>query len=246
MTDAGGADREALLDGVRTKLAPNLLAELKGFRDALISHHANDLGFEGPPGGQESKDGAAIVESKTIAPAVAAPSTAPSGSSTTKVSSKSSSSSKVVRASADLAIRAEDLWQLLTQAERIPMWTRSPAQVSRTALFWVSPVRRQLTTVGPRQFEAKEGAAFALFDGNVIGKTTLVEPPKRLEQSWRLSQWPSEHYATLTTTLTEGSDSTNLELSLTGVPLGEEDASEAGLERFYIRSFRSMGLGTIL
>ena len=50
----------------------------------------------------------------------------------------------------------------------------------------------------------------------------------------------------LTTELTQGDDSTKLELVLSGVPLGEEDHAQSGLETYYIRGLKSIGLGTIL
>ena len=92
----------------------------------------------------------------------------------------------------------------------------------------------------------KKGDTYSLFGGNVTGLIKDVEEPSRLCQSWRLSQWPADHYAQLTIELVEASDSTRLDLILEGVPSGTEDTSESGLEHYYIRGLKSMGLATVL
>jgi activator of HSP90 ATPase len=70
------------------------------------------------------------------------------------------------------------------------------------------------------------GSPFELFGGNVVGKVESAEAPKKLVQSWqaRSPSWPSgelsyppavrlahkvDHFGTLTTTLNQGSNSTD-------------------------------------
>jgi len=85
------------------------------------------------------------------------------------------------------------------------------------------------------------GAHFSLFGGNIDGTVREVQAPSKLVQQWRVPQWPQGHYGTLTTLLTQGEDSTKLELVLNGVPSGEEDNAEAGLQTYYIRGLKSVG-----
>ncbi len=33
------------------------------------------------------------------------------------------------------------------------------------------------------------GGAFSLFGGSVVGKTTELDPPKRIVQDWRFNNW---------------------------------------------------------
>lgn len=74
--------------------------------------------------------------------------------------------------------------------------------------------------------------------GNIVGKVTSVDPPKRFVQTWRAPQWPENHFGTLTIGFDQGSSSTKLSLELEGVPVGKEDETEKGLDIYYIRSLK--------
>ncbi|WFD29095.1 Co-chaperone [Malassezia sp. CBS 17886] len=214
MSTASTAETHALYQLVRAKLAPSLRGVLHSFRSELVDTHARDLGHDDTP---------APESSGTDTPAVT-PAPAPAVSQQKeKAPSNAKGSTSEVSATTQLAISAADLWDLLTNPARIPMWSRAAAQ-----------------------FSPNVDAAFSLFGGNIVGSVVSVEPPKKLVQTWRVPQWPSGHYGKLTTLLTQGDDSTKLELVLSGVPKGQEESAEAGLETYYIRGLKSIGLGTIL
>lgn len=213
MSTKSSAETNQLHDAVRKELAPSLRPVFHSFRQNLIEAHAKDLGHDSAP----STPGASTPTTNAASGSVAV-----SGTSTPAAASKQaksvSTSSSDVRVSSELAISISDLWDLLTNPSRIPMWTRSPAQ-----------------------FEAKPDAEFALFGGNVTGKIVSVDAPKQLIQKWRTPQFPEGHYGTLAVNLTEGGDSTKLELVLSGAPSGDEDVVEKNLETYYIRGLKSMG-----
>ncbi len=91
-----------------------------------------------------------------------------------------------------------------------------------------------------------------MFGGGVKGKFVSLSPPKDFVQTWALSSptWPSgqspafsalashvlteytDHFATLTTTLDQGSDSTKVTWSLKGVPLGMEEEITRNLQGY--------------
>lgn len=194
-----------LYQSVRNTLAPELEKVFHRFRTELIETHAKDLGHEdGPAQPQEA--------SKPAAAPAAAP--APANPKETKVTTSTSE----VRVASHLAVSEQDLWDLLTNPARIPMWTKAPAQ-----------------------FSLNKGAHYELFGGNITGSITTAEAPHKLVQTWRVPQWPPNHFGTLTTQLTQSDDSTKLELVLSGVPSGQEDMAQAGLENYYIRGFKSVG-----
>lgn len=91
------------------------------------------------------------------------------------------------------------------------------------------------------QFSLEPHASFHLFGGGVLGSIQSVKAPSQLVQKWRTATWPEGHHGVLTTTLTQSDDSTRLELTLSGVPVGEEDQAEQGLETYYMRGLKSMG-----
>lgn len=78
------------------------------------------------------------------------------------------------------------------------------------------------------------------------GSIISAEAPSQLVQKWRLSSWPEGHFAELTMRLEQEPESTKLNIELKGVPVGEEEASSSGLDNFYVRSLKSMGLATLL
>ncbi|SPO32696.1 related to AHA1 - stress-regulated cochaperone [Ustilago trichophora] len=213
MSTKSSAETNQLYDAVRKELAPSLRAVFHSFRQNLIDAHAKDLGHDSPA----STPGAATPTTNTASAGAAASSTS-GPAATSKAKPTVSTSSSDVRVSSELAVSTSDLWDLLTNPSRIPMWTRAPAQ-----------------------FEAKPDADFALFGGNVTGKVVSVDAPKQLIQKWRTPQFPEGHYGTLAVNLTEGGDSTKLELVLSGAPSGDEEVVEKNLETYYIRGLKSMG-----
>lgn len=211
-SESSAASHE-LYQTVRTKLAPSLKEVFHRFRVDLIDKHAKDLGHEG--------DRAAPAGSS--APSASHAATAPAPTPKAASSAPVSTSATKVRVVSHLAVSQADLWDLLTNPARIPMWSKAPAQMS-----------------------LNKGAQYALFGGNITGSIAEIDAPRKLVQTWRVPQWPSNHYGELTTLLTQSDDSTKLELVLSGVPTGQEDNAEAGLENYYIRGLKSVGLGTIL
>ncbi|SPO30339.1 related to AHA1 - stress-regulated cochaperone [Ustilago trichophora] len=213
MSTKSSAETNQLYDAVRKELAPSLRPVFHSFRQNLIDAHAKDLGHDSPA----STPGAATPTTNTTSAGAAASNTS-AAAAASKPKPTVSTSSSDVRVSSELAVSISDLWDLLTNPSRIPMWTRAPAQ-----------------------FEAKPDADFALFGGNVTGKVVSVDAPKQLIQKWRTPQFPEGHYGTLAVNLTEGGDSTKLELVLSGAPSGDEEVVEKNLETYYIRGLKSMG-----
>jgi len=218
---------------VKKQIVSQLLPRLSGFRAALIETHAKDLGHEDSPSGPSSGAATpttasgsaptpaaptATTSAKPAAPAPAAKPSAPVRS--TGLSTSTSASD--VRVTLDLPMARDDLWDLLTNPARIPMWSRSAAQ-----------------------FSTEAGAPFSLFGGNVTGTIESADAPKQLVQKWRVQQWPASHFGTLRTTLTEGHDSTKLEIVLNGIPSGEEEQMEKGLRTYYLTSLQTV-LGGVL
>lgn len=223
MTSATSVITQSMLEAVRSQLAPSLLPSFHKFRDELIASHAKDVGHEGSNEGTPTS-GSGVSTPKDTGVSQKSSTAASSSTSTTNVPKKEESSklsTTKVEVESDLSIRSDDLWDLLTNPGRIPMWTRAPAQLS------LNP-----------------GSTFSLFNGNVTGSILSIEPTNKLVQKWRAPQWPTNHFGTLTTTLSQGESSTKLTLSLEGVPLEEEDRSRDALDRFYIAGLKGLGLGT--
>ncbi|PVF92673.1 hypothetical protein CPB86DRAFT_819435 [Serendipita vermifera] len=205
------------------KILPALLeAKFKEFPKALLDTHGKDLVVvteDNTPSGSgtvtPSTGGAQpIAGSKTTA-SKGLPGVSKGGQAAVILNTST------VKVESRFMASAEDLFGLLTDESRIPMWSRAPAQSK--------PV---------------PGSPFSLFSGGVVGEYVEVESPKKVVQKWRLtggSGWADSHYATLTILFTQESDSTNVELVLDGVPKGKEEEVERGLEGYYIRGLKSIG-----
>jgi uncharacterized protein YndB with AHSA1/START domain len=63
----------------------------------------------------------------------------------------------------------DKVWVALTAAESIASWMG-----------------------GPVKSDLCRGGKYAYFGGETTGRYTVVEPPYRLEYTWRQSEWPAE------------------------------------------------------
>ena len=120
------------------------------------------------------------------------------------------------------------MYQTFTDPQRLAAFTRAP----------------------PRVFEgAKPGGKFAIFDGNVSGEFVKLEPPKKIVQTWRLAQWPEGHTSSQEIVFDQNDVDhvTNMRVTWTGVPVGQEEVVKRNWEGYYIRSIKqTFGFGTIL
>lgn len=88
------------------------------------------------------------------------------------------------------------------------------------------------------------GGQFSLLNGNIIGKFTHLEPNKCIKQTWRLRNWPAEHYSDVTIKINQKEDHTEVSIELNGVPRTHQEATEQGWQRHYIESIkRTFGFG---
>ncbi|PBK93203.1 activator of Hsp90 ATPase [Armillaria gallica] len=183
------------------------------FPAAIFETHGKDLTVSTEPSRANTPKPAAATPSSTTP---AAPEAAPKPA---KKEPKAVNTATVV-VDGTFKAAADDLFGLLTDEKRIPIWTRAGAQSA-----------------------AKPDTEYSLFGGGVKGKYVSLTPPKEIVQTWALSSptWPSDHTATLTTTLDQSEDSTKVTFTLSGVPLGMEDEIKRNLEGYYIHGFKSIG-----
>ncbi|KAL7425071.1 Co-chaperone [Cryptotrichosporon argae] len=225
LSSAPTAESAALLAYAREALPPALTALLNTFRPALLSAHGLFADAPSPAGTPVS--GASGAASSSYSPAPPAPAESASKPSTPAPAQASTAKAlaavgptSTVEVSAELQASAADLFALLTDAAKIPMWARAPAAV-----------------------ELRPGGRVELFGGNVVGEIKEVEQGEKVVQTWatKSTGWPAGHYGTLTITLNQGSDFTKVVFTLDGVPAGKEADLERAIDTFYIR-----GLGSIL
>ncbi|KAG7448287.1 uncharacterized protein BT62DRAFT_890232 [Guyanagaster necrorhizus] len=177
------------------------------FPAAIFETHGKDLTVSTEPSRANTPGPAAAATPPTTSAPTPAPEAAPKP---VKKEPKTVNTATVI-ADGTFKATADDLFGLLTDEKRIPIWTRAPAKSVA-----------QLDT------------EYSLFGGGVKGKYVSLTPPKEIVQSWALSSptWPSDHTATLTTTLDQSDDSTKITFTLSGVPLGMEDEIKRNIEGY--------------
>lgn len=116
--------------------------------------------------------------------------------------------------------------------------------------FYSALTRSEMVTAFTRAYvklDAVKGGEFSLFGGNVTGKFLELVPNKKIVQLWRLKQWPSGHFSTVTIEIDEKDDHTDVNLTQTGVPTSESDTTKANWERYYWTSMKqTFGFGSFL
>jgi len=151
-----------------------------------------------------------------------------SSESKTSSSGKSLVNTTTVTATDEFRTTAEELFKTFTDPQRLAAFTRA----------------------APKQFDGAEvGGKFAIFDGNVTGEFVKLDEPKQVVQKWRLAQWPEGHYSLQEISFDQNDvdQVTNMRVSWTGVPVGQEEVVRRNWEGYYVRSIKqTFGFGTIL
>lgn len=102
-------------------------------------------------------------------------------------------------------------------------------------------------TRGEAKLVAEKGGKFALFGGNICGEFVDLVPQERIVQKWRFKTWPDNHFSQVTFTITQGEDTTKVELEQTGVPVSDVERTRLGWQNYYWDSIkRTFGFGALL
>jgi activator of HSP90 ATPase len=84
------------------------------------------------------------------------------------------------------------------------------------------------------------GGRFETYDGYAEGTNLELVPGRRIVQAWRASDWPEDHYSTVTFALANAAGGTTLTFTQTGVPDDQEGAIRQGWIEFYWEPLRAL------
>lgn len=218
--------KDPVKDLVRRSLTPLLRTGMAKLGPALVSAHTKDL--------QHSKDHkpeftpAKTYSSSGINKSSSSSSSTANGSASAPTKSGAHVNTTTVTDTEEFRTSADQLYTTFTDPQRLAAFTRAP----------------------PKLFEgAHSGGKFELFDGNVSGSYTELDPPKKLVQQWRLKQWPEGHFSTLAIAFEQNDVDavTVMRVAWTGVPVGQEEVTKRNWREYYVRSIKTtFGFGTIL
>lgn len=205
-------EKQPVKDLVRSKLVPQLRGAFVKLAPALITEHGKDI--QHAPGSNPST-GFSTPKPVPIA----------TTSSSKPVASTSSGGPSLVNTTTvtdkeEFRTTAAQLFQTFTDPQRLAAFTRAP----------------------PKVFEgAKEGGKFELFGGNVSGQFLELVEPTKIVQSWRLDQWPKEHFSKLQIEFDQNDRDavTVMRVEWSGVPIGQEDVTKRNWLEYYVKSIKT-------
>lgn len=135
-----------------------------------------------------------------------------------------------------------------TQQQAMKEMPSTAANAKRTSLhlefeYKASPQRiyealldsKRFTTFSgmPAEIDPKEGGAFSMFGGMIVGRNVELVPNQRVVQAWRPTHWDPGVYSIVRFELKPRDPETMLVLDHTGFPEGEFDHLEWGWNNHY-------------
>ncbi len=121
-------------------------------------------------------------------------------------------------------------------AESLKMSVDLPVKPEAVYKAWLSSEEHGAFTGSPAQIDPGVGQEFMAWDGYIQGKTLILEPFRRIVQSWRTTEFPEgspdSHLEVLIEPAKGGS---RLTLVHTEIPDGQSQMYREGWEDFYFQ-----------
>jgi activator of HSP90 ATPase len=93
--------------------------------------------------------------------------------------------------------------------------------------------KHALFTGGSARISREPGGTFATNDGYSTGTNKELVQNKKIVQTWRASDWPEDHYSTLTITVSPVPSGTKLSFIQAGVPDDQYEEISQGWHDYY-------------
>ena len=104
---------------------------------------------------------------------------------------------------------------------------------------WLDSDGHTAMTGSPAKVTGKVGGKFTAWEGYIFGKMLELEPPHRILQAWRTSEFPEDAPdSTVEILLKEVKGETKITLKHSGMPEDQVDSYRQGWEDFYFKPMR--------
>jgi uncharacterized protein YndB with AHSA1/START domain len=125
-------------------------------------------------------------------------------------------------------------------SDSLEVTTVLPATPERIYEAWLDGARHAAFTGAAAMGVAMVGARFTAWDGYIEGSNVELQPPARIVQRWRTTEFPAGAPDSLLTVLLEpeGGDSTRISLRHTGIPEGQGESYRQGWLDYYFEPMR--------
>ena len=109
--------------------------------------------------------------------------------------------------------------------------TAKPEAVYRA---WLDSHEHAAFTGSPAKIDSRVGGTFSVWDGYITGRTDVLEPPSRIVQSWRTTEFPEEAPDSRVEIILKGIPSgTQLTLKHSQIPEGQAEEYKQGWKDYY-------------
>lgn len=209
---ADATSKQPVKELVRSKITPQLRMLFSALMPALIEEHGKEIQHT-----PDADPSAGFKAPKYLDHSATKAAAAPSASLNT---SPAHVNTTTVTDTEEFRAPATELYQTFTDPARIAAFTRGQ----------------------PKLFEgAKVGGKFEIFGGNVSGQFKELSDPKKIVQTWRLDQWPKDHYSTLSIEFDQNDvdNVTVMRVEWKGVPIGQEEVTKRNWLEYYIKSIKT-------
>jgi activator of HSP90 ATPase len=114
-----------------------------------------------------------------------------------------------------------------------------PAEPKAVYTAWMGSKGHSEMTGSAARVTARAGGRFSAWDGYITGKTLELEPPTRILQSWRTTEFAEEDPDSLLEVLLEKAKSgTKVTLKHTNIPAGHGPEYRKGWIDFYFKPMK--------
>lgn len=108
-----------------------------------------------------------------------------------------------------------------------------PATPHEIYTMWMDSEKHAQITGSAADIGKEVGGAFSTFDRYSTGQIIELVPDKKIVQTWRASDWPPDHFSTITLDLTAIDGKTRLTFTQKGVPDDQYEEIQQGWYTYY-------------
>lgn len=120
----------------------------------------------------------------------------------------------------------------MTEILNLNVFIPAPAQLIYET--WLSSDGHAAMTGSPARIDPRPGGEFVAWDGYIWGETLTLEPYRRIIQSWRTTEFPTDAPDSMVTVLLQPElDGTRLILRHTEIPDGQGASYQQGWQEYY-------------
>lgn len=125
-------------------------------------------------------------------------------------------------------------------AKRTSIHVDTDYQASPQRIYEALVDSKQFTAFSglPAEIDRKEGGAFSMFKGQIVGRNIELVPNQRIVQAWRPTHWDAGFYSIVKFELKPRDSGATLTLDHWGFPEGDYDSLLSGWHEHYFEALK--------